>query len=208
MTESPGWSVCARRRRRSRRDRVAVLRRAPPSWVALGAAPIATVSGWIVAVGCVARAERHDLDLVAAAEVAERGRLHLVDRGLVRRRVGRDLLLAPLREVRVAVRLQVVRQADARVRHDRGAGAGLDRGGRVAVAAGAVELVAVERVVAAELVAHLVGHVVDGVEVTRPASGCPCSPGLVRAADDAEVRDAAARLRRARGGRCRSSTRR
>ena len=64
----------------------------------------------------------------------------------------------------------------------------------VAVAARAVELVAVERVVAAELVAHLVRHVVDGVEVADRRRDARAAARLVRAADDAEVGDAAARL--------------
>jgi hypothetical protein len=142
----------------------------------------------------VPRPEGDRLDLVAAAEVAQRGGLHLVDRRLVGRRVGRDLLLAVLREVRVAVALEVVGQADPRVRHDRGAAARLDGVGGAAVAAGAVELVAVERVVTRELVAHLVGHVVDCVEVAGRRRNPGAAAGLVRAADDAEVRHTAAGL--------------
>src|SRR5262249_904744 len=108
--------------------------------------------------GClrVTGPERDDLRLVPSAEVAQRDRLHLGDRRLARGDVRVDLLLAALGEVTVAVRLLVVGQADARVRHDRLAAAGLDRGRRVAVAARAVQLVAVERVIAAELVSHLV----------------------------------------------------
>ena len=104
--------------------------------------------------------------------------------------------------------LQIVRQADARVGHDRGATAGLDRVGGAAVAAGAVELVAVEGVIAAELVAHLVRHVVHGVEVADRRRDAGAAASLIRAADDPEVGDAAARLAERRGGRCRSSTRR
>ena len=139
------------------------------------------------------RPERRDLNLVAAAEVPQRDLLHLVDRRLVRRRVRRDLLEAALREVRVGVGLEVVGEADAGVRHDRRARAGLDRRGRVAVAAGAVQLRPVERVVAAELVAHLVGDVVDRVEVADRRRDAGAALRLGRAADDAEVRDAAAR---------------
>ena len=98
------------------------------------------------------------------------------------------------REVAVAVRLLVVGQADARIGHDRLAAAGLDRGRPVAVAAGAVELVAVERVVAAELVAHLVRDVVDRVEVSDRGRDARAAACLVRAADDAEIGDAAAGL--------------
>ena len=123
----------------------------------------------------VAGAEGHDLRLVSAAEVTQRDGLHLVDRLLVRGDVCIDLLLAPLGEVAVAVRLLVVGQADARVGHDRLAAAGLDGGRSVAVAARAVELVAVERVVPAELVAHLVRDVVDRVQVADGSRGCPCS---------------------------------
>ena len=42
--------------------------------------------------------------------------------------------------------------------------------------------------------AHLVSHVVDGVEVTHRRRDARAAAGLVRAADDAEVRDAAAGL--------------
>ena len=58
----------------------------------------------------------------------------------------------------------------------------------------AVELVAVERVVAGELVSHLVGDVVDGEEVAGRSRETRASGGLGRAADDAELGDAAAGL--------------
>ena len=90
--------------------------------------------------------------------------------------------------------LQIVREADACISHDRGAAAWLHRGGRVAVAARAVELVAVEGMVAAELVAHLMRHVVYGVEVTGRRRDAGAAASLVRAAHDSQVGDAAAGL--------------
>ena len=90
--------------------------------------------------------------------------------------------------------LQVVRQADARVGHDRLATTRLDGVPRTAVTAGAVELVAVERVVAGELVTQFVGHVVDSEEVTDRSRQTRAAAGLVCAADHAEVGDTAARL--------------
>ena len=153
-----------------------------------------TLRGAMPTTGRVAGPERDDLDLVAAAEVAKRDRLHLVDRRLIRGDVSRDLLLAALREVPIAVRLLVVRQADAGIGHDRLAAARLDGGRTVSVAAGAVELVAVERVVARELVAHLVGDVVDGEEVADRCRDTRAATRLVRAADHAEIRNAAAGL--------------
>ncbi len=126
--------------------------------------------------------------------MAQRDGLHLVDRALAGGGVGADLLLAALREVSVAVRLLVVGQADACVGHDRLAAAGLDRGRAGAVPAGAVQLVAVEGVVARKLVAHLVGDVVDRVQVADRSRDARAAAGLVRAAHDAEVGDAAARL--------------
>ena len=92
------------------------------------------------------------------------------------------------------MRLLVVGQADARVGHDRLAAARFDGGRPIAVAARAVELVAVERVVAAELVAHLVCDVVDRVEVADRGRDARAAARLVRAADDAEVGDAATGL--------------
>ena len=67
----------------------------------------------------ITESEGDDLDFVAAAVVAQRPGLHLVDRRLDARGIGGDFLEAALREIRVAVRLQVVGQADAGVGHDR-----------------------------------------------------------------------------------------
>ena len=72
-----------------------------------------------------------------------------------------DLLEALGVEVRIGMRLQVVGAADAGVGHDRRAAARFVGGVAGAVAAAAGAGLRVERVVAAELVAHLVGDVVD-----------------------------------------------
>ena len=77
------------------------------------------------------------------------------------------------------------------VGHHRGAGARLDRSSRRAVAARAVELGAVEGVRPAELVAHLVRHVVDGVEVALRSGETGAAVRLVVGAD-ALLRHAAA----------------
>ncbi len=51
MTSSPGWSVCVAPAAPVEIVTVLPISCAPPSWVALGTAPMATDSGWIVAVG-------------------------------------------------------------------------------------------------------------------------------------------------------------
>ena len=101
---------------------------APPRDVALGAGLMLTLSGAIAVDPRVARPEGDDLHLVAAAEVAKRDRLHLVDRRLARRDVGVISCWLRCEKYAVAVRLHVVRQADARIGHDRLAAARLDRG--------------------------------------------------------------------------------
>ena len=185
--------------RREDRDRVADLHRAAARRRARNGADCRARRSHCLRVG-EARAEGCDLHLAAAAEVLQRNRLRLVDRLGVHGRAGRrcdvgsHLLLAALREVRIAVRLEVVRQADARVRLDGRAAARLDRGRRVAVPARAVELVAVERVVSGELVPELVCHVVDGEEVADRGRKAGAARSLVLAPDDAEAGDASARL--------------
>ena len=95
-------------------------------------------------------------------------------------------------EVVVAVRLQVVAVADAGVGLDRDAAARLVRRAAVAIRARAAAARAVERVVAAELVAHFVRHVVD-VEAVGDRRARAREPARLRAAaDHAEARDAAA----------------
>ena len=71
-----------------------------------------------------------------------------------------NLLVAHHVEVGVGARLQVVAAADAGVGHYRRARTRLVSSAGVAIA-GAAALAAVERVVAAKLVPHFVGHVVD-----------------------------------------------
>ena len=109
-----------------------------------------------------------------------------------RRRVGDDLVEAHRVEVVVAERLEVVVPADPGVRHDRRAAAGLHRRGAVAVAR-ARSTRRAERVVRPELVAHLVGDVVDveGVAdgVREPCLGAGLLPGP---ADDGQPRETAA----------------
>ncbi len=97
-------------------------------------------------------------------------------------------------EVRVAVGLEVLRPADSRVRHDRRAAAGLIGGRRVAVPAAAGARAAVERVVPAELVPHLVGDVVDPERVSGRvrASARHALRLPARRADHAGVGDAPA----------------
>src|SRR5262249_23536951 len=75
-------------------------------------------------------AQRHR---VRAAEVTQGHVLLFVDVRLFGRDVRGDLVVAALRPVRIAVRLQVVLLADARVRHDRRTTARLDRRRAVAV---------------------------------------------------------------------------
>ncbi len=128
--------------------------------------------------------------LTVGVEAGEPDRLHLVDEVLGGHQVGGHLALRPLREVRVGVRLEVVLTADAGVGHDRGARAGLDRRGRLV--ATTVELVAVEGVVATELVTHLVGDVVDRHEVTLGLRQAGAATGLAVTADDTEAGDTAA----------------
>ena len=106
------------------------------------------------------------------------------------------------------MRLEVVLAADARVGHHRRAGAGLDRGAAVAVAATAVGQGAVEGVVAAELVAHLVGDVVDGEEVALRLGQPGAAASLVGRRRPRRGRRRRRRRRRARCGRCRSWRRR
>ena len=82
--------------------------------------------------------------------------------------------------------------ADPGVGHDRRAGARLDRRRRLVAAA--VRLRAVERVVAAELVAHLVRDVVDGEEVADRRREAGAAARLAVSADGVELGDAAARV--------------
>jgi hypothetical protein len=92
------------------------------------------------------------------------------------------------------VGLQVVLPADPRVSHDRRAAPGLDRCPAVAVATRAVELVAIECVIAGVFVAHLVRHVIDGVVVTVGLRYTRAALRLVVAAYDTQAGDSSAGL--------------
>ena len=110
------------------------------------------------------------------------------------RRPGRerhDLVEAPGVEGVVAVRLEVLGAADAGVGHDRGAAARLIGRRAVAVAA-AFGGGAVEGVIAAELVPHLVGHVVDVEAVADRIGLAGDAPRLAARARHVEIGDPAA----------------
>jgi hypothetical protein len=96
-------------------------------------------------------------------------------------------------EIRIGMRLQVVRAADAGVGHDRRAAARLVGRRAVAIAAGTVAERAVEGVVASELMAHLVRDEID-VEIVAGGIGQAgrAASLAAAAADDAESSDAAA----------------
>ena len=128
--------------------------------------------------------------LAVGVEATQRHRLDVVDRRAGGGDGVADVGDAALREVRVAVRLEVVLLADAGVGHDRAARAGLV--GRAAAVARAVELGAVEGVRAAELVADLVRDVVDGEVVALRRGQTGAAAGLAVTADHAEAGDAAA----------------
>ena len=101
--------------------------------------------------------------------------------------------MAALREVRVGVRLQVVLPADAGVGHDRRAASpARPTSPALRLPPEQLRCGAVEGVVAAELVAHLVRDVVDGEEVALRLGQAGAAAALVVAADDAEAGDAAA----------------
>ncbi|MDX6720410.1 MAG: hypothetical protein QOJ63_2664 [Solirubrobacteraceae bacterium] len=95
-----------------------------------------------------------------------------------------------MREVRIAVRLQVVGAADPGVGHDGAAAAGLH--GRGSDVADAAALDAVEGVVGRQLMAHLVRHVVDGEQVADRLRDAGAAAGLEVVAGHADVRDSAA----------------
>nr|GEU28415.1 hypothetical protein [Tanacetum cinerariifolium] len=101
------------------------------------------------------------------SKAGEHAHLDFVEQAFGRRRQRDDLVKAALRPVGVAVSLQVVGAANAGVRHDRRAAARLHRRAVVAVAARAIAVDAVERVVAGELVTQLVRDIVDRVKVAH-----------------------------------------
>ena len=96
-------------------------------------------------------------------------------------------------EIVIAVRLQILRAADARIRHDRRAAARLVGRRSVAVAAAARSSVAVEAVVGAKLMSHFVRDVVN---IKRVADGTAAAGDALRlppcATGNAQVRHAAA----------------
>ena len=108
--------------------------------------------------------------------------------------VAEDLFEAGRMEVGAAVGLQVVGAADSGVRHDRRAAAGFVGGGGAAIAVAAGIGAAVERVRRAELMAELVGDVVNVERIAHRRVGAGLALGLEAGhAGDADARQAAAR---------------
>src|SRR5437899_6584192 len=92
-------------------------------------------------------------------------------------RVGDDLLEADGMKVRITVRLQIIVPAESSIGHDRRTAARLVSG-RTYPARAAVIHGAVERMSGAELMADLMGHVIDVVAVADRAWQTGLSSGF------------------------------